>query len=135
MDKKVFILDIDETICKAPKKEDGSFDYSNAIPFQKTIDKINELAIEGHRIDLFTARGMRTFNGNVEKINEYHRPILEQWLKEHNVTYHSLEFGKPWARDYFIVDDRNITINQFLETKSEDYPSIIKHNTSFNYEK
>ena len=74
-----FIIDIDGTIAIAPNNPDGSYDYPNAAPIIPIINKINELYDEGHTIILFTARGVRTFKGDVIKIRNFHEPILMEW--------------------------------------------------------
>ena len=112
IERKTFVIDIDHTICIAPKVGDV-YDYPNAKPIKKVIYTINECHAFGHKIILFTARGMRTFKGDVKKIEEYHRPILENWLKQYAVQYDELIFGKPWGPNVSYVDDKNMTIEQF----------------------
>lgn len=128
MNIKTFVVDIDDTFCKSPRKADGNFDYSKGYPIQCVIDKINQLYNQGHQIILYTARGMRTFNGNIEKIEAKHRPLLTTWLEEHKVLYHKLIFGKPWYKDYFFIDDRGITINQFITYEADDFYKVIRYN-------
>lgn len=120
-----FIIDIDGTICDAPKLDSGSYDYPNAVPIQETIYKINQLYDEGHKIILFTARGYRTFNGNKEKIKEHHEPILIDWLSRFNVKYHELHTGKPWGKNPVYVDNRNLSLKSFITENSKNYESII----------
>jgi capsule biosynthesis phosphatase len=129
-DKNTYIIDIDLTILRAPhNREFDVYDYVNAEPIVKVINKLNKLYNEGHLIILSTARGMRTFKGDVKAIEEYHRPILIEWLNKHNVLYHRLEFGKSW--DYgtlFYVDDRSLTINQFVNADSNDHDHFSTNN-------
>lgn len=106
-----YVVDIDGTLCTI-KTDDET--YSDVAPIQPVIDKVNELYSKGHRIILFTARGMRTFNGNVDKINEYVRPILEKWLTLHNISYHELIMGKPWGPNVYYIDDRSVSIADFI---------------------
>ena len=102
-----FVIDVDDTICFTINR-----DFDNSIPNQPVIDKINKLYDKGWEIILFTARGAKSCNTLEEKEKKY-RDITERWLKKHNVKYHALMFGKPNA-DYY-VDDKNISINEFLE--------------------
>jgi len=85
-------VDVDETICKAPKGKD----YSYAEPMPEQIAKINELYDTGeHEIVYWTARGSVT-----KKDWSYvTRAQLEEWGAKH----HRLEMGKP-AYDLFIDD-------------------------------
>ena len=64
---------------------------------------------QGHRIILFTARGSMT---GIDWTSRTQAQLLK-W----SVKYHELKFGKP-AADYYI-DDRLISIDQFLELGSK----------------
>lgn len=121
-----YILDIDGTICQAELQEDGTYDYPNAISFPRVIDRINELHEAGNKIILFTARGMRTHKGNTKKIRENVQPVLEDWLKRHNVNYHKLIVGKPWGENVIYVDNRNLSLKSFTYDNPEFFENIIK---------
>ena len=114
--KKTFVIDIDNTICVAFKVGDA-YDYINAKPIQNVIDEINKNYLLGNRIILFTSRGMRTFDRNIDKIEEFHRPILEKWLKKNKVGYDELIFGKPWGPNVHYIDDKNLSIDEFVGEK------------------
>ena len=51
--KKIFIFDMDDTICKTTKKK-----YEQSKPIKSIISKINSLKENGHTIKIFTARYM-----------------------------------------------------------------------------
>jgi len=123
------VMDIDLTICET-EVINGKGDYENAKPLCAVINKSNKLYDEGINIILYTARGMRTFANNVKKIEEFHRPILEKWLNKHNVKYNELIFGKLWKPDYYFVDDRSLTINQFLINSPKEFKKAINENKS-----
>lgn len=109
---KTFIIDIDGTICHSVP----GGDYSKAEPILEVINKINKEYESGNKILLYTARGMRTFSGDVFKISSFHGPILETWLAKYNVKYHDLVFGKLWSPgELYYVDDHNLSINEFLD--------------------
>lgn len=111
-----YVIDVDHTICTAPWNDDcKAYDYKKANPHPEMIQAINKAYHEGNIIILFTARGMRTFNGNVELIENYHRPILEEWLLKHSVNYHDLIFGKPWGPNVHYIDDKNLSIEEFIK--------------------
>jgi branched-subunit amino acid aminotransferase/4-amino-4-deoxychorismate lyase len=90
---KTLCFDLDGTLCSAAGR-----DYELAEPFPWAIRRVNELAREGHRIIIMTARGAAT-GIDWEALT---RDQLERW----GVTYHELRFGKPRA-DVFI-DDRGV---------------------------
>jgi capsule biosynthesis phosphatase len=128
MEKSTFIIDVDGTISHAQKLSDGSFDYENAEPVQPVIEQINRLYQEGHTIFLSTARGMRTYAGDLQQINAKVRPVLEAWLKRHGVLYHELWMGKAWGPNPVYIDDRGISINSFVNAGPENHFEIIQEN-------
>ncbi len=99
-DKKeyTFVVDIDGVIAALTLDND----YSVATPLQHTIEIVNSLYDQGHRIILFTARGYAT---GIDW-NE----ITAAQMKEWGVKYHELRFGKP-AADFY-VDDRLISLGE-----------------------
>lgn len=104
-----FVIDIDDTICFTNNR-----DFENSIPNKQVIDKINQLYNKGWKIILYTARGGKSCKTLEEKELKY-RDITERWLKNNNVLYSELVFGKMNA-DYY-VDDKNISIEEFINFK------------------
>lgn len=102
----IFCFDIDGVIMTIMPDND----YSKAQPIQPTIDLINHLYENGHRIILFTARGAVT--------GIYWTKATKAQLKRHGVKYHELRFGKP-AADFYI-DDKMITVED-LTAKLEQF--------------
>jgi histidinol phosphatase-like enzyme len=88
---KIYYIDIDETICQTP----GSRHYSDAIPIQENIDKMNRLYDAGNTIVYWTSRGSR------KQIDwhEFTRAQLISW----GVKFHELRTDKPYY-DIFIDD-------------------------------
>ena len=121
-----FIIDIDGTICDAPLNSDGSYDYPNAVPITATIERINQLYDQGHKIILFTARGNRTFKGDLKKIEEFHGPILKEWMDRHGVKRHEIRTGKPWGEDPIYVDNRNLSLSAFVWKHPNQCEDIIQ---------
>jgi capsule biosynthesis phosphatase len=124
---RTFIIDVDYTICVAERVE-GRGDYANARPRPEVIARINQLHDKGDRIVLFTARGMKTYGGDVEAIRRNVLPTLVAWLESNGVRYHEVVVGKPWYPELYIVDDRNLTINQFINIPEYAYETIVKAN-------
>lgn len=93
-------IDLDGTICTLQNKKG---DYENAIPIPGAVETINRLYDEGHHIIIYTARRMRTCEGDVEKVRAMVGQITIDWLARHGVKHHELIFGKPYAHIY--VDD------------------------------
>lgn len=93
-----FCLDLDGILFAI----ESTNDYEKAIPIQSTIDLINLLYENNNHIILFTARG--TISG----MSWEHE--TKKQLKDLNIKYHKLKFGKP-AADFY-VDDRYLDINE-----------------------
>ena len=109
------MIDLDGTICSQEK----SGTYQEAKPRIQIIKKINGLYAEGHDIIIFTARGMNTCEGDVEKVEVQYRTLTEKWLKENRVCYNELIFGKP-AGDWY-VDDKCMTPEQFYRHHDDSF--------------
>lgn len=105
--KRTIIVDVDGTILNSENR-----DYVNATEIPDVILKLNKMHEEGWTVIYFTARGQLSKNGDFDRIERENRPVLERWLKEHNVRYDYLLFHKPYGAWY--VDDKNLTPDQFL---------------------
>lgn len=105
---KTYCIDIDGTICNSTF---GA--YGKAEPFQKRIDKINQLYDQGHKIIYFTARGMNRFNGDVTQVKEILQAFTIRQLESWGCKYHELIMGKP-SYDY-IIDDKNIDPDEYFD--------------------
>jgi capsule biosynthesis phosphatase len=63
---------------------------------------------------------MKTYEGDISKINKHTLPTLIKWLEDNNVEYDGLIVGKPWCGEKgFYIDDKAIRPDEFL-TMSED---------------
>ena len=123
---KRLIIDIDDTIFQTL---DG--DYLNSLPHLPIIEKLHEYKQKGFEIVLFSSRNMRTFEGNIGKINVHTLPIVIEWLKKHDVPYDEIIMGKPWCGfDGFYVDDKAIRPNEFAELSYEEIVALVKKDSS-----
>lgn len=97
-----YCFDLDETICATP----SSRNYNDAIPYNRVIQKINELHDQGNEITIFTARGSTSGI-------DYRSLIIKQ-LSDWGVKFHKLiDKGKP-SYDLF-VDDKAIGASAWRE--------------------
>lgn len=94
------LVDVDGVLCEDLGYEIPLKLKLKAKPFLSNIEKVNQLKANGVEIILYTARLPRE------------RAITEQWLKENNVQYDAIVYGKPWC-DY-CVDDRCATFSSIL---------------------
>ena len=98
--KKVFLIDIDNTICTTK----GS-NYSKSVPKKHIIKSINLLKKKGHYIKIYTARYMNRSNQDAKNVNaKYYKKTFSQ-LVSWNVKFDELIMGKPSSD--FIIDDRS----------------------------
>tara|TARA_B110000503_G_scaffold65393_1_gene102810 strand:+ start:16051 stop:16425 length:375 start_codon:yes stop_codon:yes gene_type:complete len=111
MKNKIIAFDLDDTLCSRPNDVEhlGGDKYQHCYPIQKNIDILNKLASEGNTIYIYTARGMSTFNGNVDKIYENLYELTLTHLKEWGVNHHGLYMGK--IHYDLLVDDKVIHVD------------------------
>lgn len=113
MEKAKIVFDVDDTICSNIRR----LSYENCVPDFEVIKKINHLHDDlGFTIVLHTARGMVSCNGDIDKIIEKNKKVLEDWLAKYDVHYDELIFCKPIADLY--VDDKALNVAEF---KTEDF--------------
>ncbi len=111
MYNKRIVCDIDDTISFCDDR-----DWENAKPNISVIKKINSMYNDGWEIFLHTARGSISCETANESALKY-RTIIENWMQEHNVSYHKLIFGKPLGTYY--VDDKSLTPDDFVSLDIE----------------
>lgn len=113
---KRIIMDLDDTISMT---EAGN--YRAAEPIMPVIEKLRALQQQGFEIVINTSRNMRTFEGNVGKINANTLPIIIAWLDQHEVPYDEIYTGKPWCGfEGFYVDDKAIRPAEFVSLTLEE---------------
>jgi hydroxymethylpyrimidine pyrophosphatase-like HAD family hydrolase len=123
--QKIIAFDLDDVLCHRSNQFEnlGPLKYSYCIPNKKMIELVNSLYDDGHKIVIYTARGMTQFNGNVIEIyGQLYTKTLKN-LDEWGLKYHQLAMGK--IHYDVLIDDKvlnslNITkdsITQFLYGK------------------
>lgn len=123
MDGWTVVMDIDGTLCPIKKQEE---DYAELKPYPEVVEKLRRLRDRyGAYIVLYTSRQMRTYAGNVGKINANTAPVLLEWLKKWDIPFDEICYGKPWAgKRGFYVDDRTVRPDEFLMYSPEKLESI-----------
>ncbi|UJZ94018.1 HAD-IIIC family phosphatase [Photobacterium damselae subsp. damselae] len=118
---KRLIVDLDGTITQA-----NTSDYKNVKPALDVIEKLREYHQQGFEIVISTARNMRTFEGNVGKINIHTLPSIVEWLEKYDVPYDEILVGKPWCgHDGFYIDDRAIRPSEFTNFTLDEINALI----------
>ncbi len=102
---KIFIIDIDGTVCEHIANEDGILKMKRARPYAEVIRQVNKWYEEGNYVCFFTAR------------TDEHRKVTEDWLKKYGVRHHQLIFNKPRKippyTEYHFIDDVHVKATTF----------------------
>ena len=118
---KKLIVDLDGTITKG-----DTSDYRKVSPNLDVINKLHFYKSLGYEVIIQTARNMRTYEGNVGKINIHTLPIITEWLDRHEVPYDEIHVGKPWCGfEGFYVDDRAVRPSEFTQMTLEEIEELI----------
>ncbi|OBU47102.1 capsular biosynthesis protein [Photobacterium phosphoreum] len=118
---KKLVIDLDGTLTTA-----NTTDYRLVSPNMDVIKKLREYQQQGFSITIFTARNMRTYEGNIGKINIHTLPIIVEWLEKHSVPYDEIIVGKPWCgHDGFYIDDRAIRPSEFASLSMDEINSLL----------
>lgn len=118
---KKLVVDLDSTITLG-----DTSDYRNVSPNIEVIQKLISYKEEGFTITIFTARNMRTYEGNVGLINVHTLPIITEWLAKHSVPYDEIIVGKPWCgKEGFYIDDRAVRPSEFASMSFEEITELL----------
>lgn len=93
-------IDLDGVISTLKKEGET---YADVLPMDGAKEKIKQLRENGHYVMIFTARHMKTCDGNVAKVIARVGKITLDWLEKYGIEYDEILFGKPWADVY--IDD------------------------------
>ena len=118
MKKKIFMFDLDNTICKTKKNH-----YKNSFPIKKLINQINQIKKNGHEIKIFTSRYMgRNYENSKLVKKKFYKETLKQ-LKKWDIEFDSLIMGKP-SYDYHIDDKSYNSSSKFAKNILKKYSKI-----------
>ncbi|MBF7049118.1 HAD hydrolase family protein [Campylobacter volucris] len=124
---KQIIIDLDGTLTI-----DNKADYKNKPINEKVLQQLIKYKKMGFKIVLFTSRNMRTYKGDIKKIQTYTLPVVIDWLKKHDVPYDDIIIGKPWCGfDGFYVDDKAIRPSEFVEKTYDEILEILKNENPY----
>lgn len=121
---KVIVMDIDGTLCEIKSKEQS---YLEVVPKYNILKKLKDMKEQGFYIILYTSRQMRTYEGNIGKINANTGKVLFQWLEKHNIPFDEIYFGKPWCgKKGFYVDDKAIRPSEFEKLNYDEILALLE---------
>lgn len=114
MEQYTFVVDVDGTLCSSPLEIPQDFDLENVEPISRVVEKVREVHSLGHKVIIFTARGMKTTWNDPEKLKNKVLPTLTRWLHKNQVPYDEIILGKPWGENVYYVDDRSLLPDEFI---------------------
>lgn len=121
--KNVIVFDIDGTLCEKKEKNQK---YIDVPPKKDVLNKLLDYRSKGFYIILFTARQMRTHEGNVGKINAHTGKVIFQWLEKFDIPFDEVHFGKPWCGiNGFYVDDKAIRPDEFVNLSFDEIQKLV----------
>jgi capsule biosynthesis phosphatase len=127
---KRLICDLDDTISVTMQG-----DYPNARPNKALIERLREYKSLGYEIVINTSRSVRTFEGNIGKINLHTLPVVLEWLKRHQIPHDEVIVGKPWCgTEGFYVDDKAIRPSEFVAMSREQIRALLDREAAFRVE-
>lgn len=119
---KNLIIDLDNTLTMGETS-----DYENVKPNSETIKTLIKYKERGFNIVILTSRNMRTYDGNIGKINKNTLPIILRWLEKHKIPFDELIVGKPWCGyDGFYVDDKSIRPSEFNSLSYDEIQKVLE---------
>jgi capsule biosynthesis phosphatase len=118
---KRICFDLDNTLVTYPIING---DYTTVKPIEKNINLLRYLKNFGNTIIIYTARRMKTHNGNIGKINSDIGKITFETLDKFNIPYDEIYFGKPYAD--FYIDDLALSCFDNLEKELGYYNNKIE---------
>lgn len=93
-------IDLDGVLASFRKEHES---YQDVLPVAEAAERLRTWRAEGHTVIIYTARNMRTQEGNLGRVMQNIALETLLWLKEHQFEFDEIYFGKPWADIY--IDD------------------------------
>lgn len=122
-EENVIVFDIDGTLCRDKKQNQT---YLEVEPKEEILKKLIDYRQKNFYIILYTSRQMRTYQGNLGKINANTAKTLFEWLDKYNIPYDEVHFGKPWCgKNGFYVDDKAIRPTEFLNLSFDEIKELL----------
>jgi capsule biosynthesis phosphatase len=119
---KKIIIDLDNTLTKG----DSLSSYKDKKPKIEVVNKLRTYKSLGFTITIFSARSMKTFEGNIGIINVKTLPKIIEWLEKNDIPFDEVLVGKPWCGEGgFYVDDKAIRPQEFIDLNYDQIKSLI----------
>ena len=119
---KRLVFDLDGTLTH----DDASVSYAERPPNLAMVEKLRAYRAEGFEIVICSARNMRTYEGQIGKINANTLPVILDWLARHEIPFDEVHVGKPWCgTEGFYVDDKAIRPSEFLALSHDEIHALL----------
>ncbi len=123
---KRLVIDLDDTLTRS----NPALSYDDKEPNLPLVERLRDYKLQGFEIVIQTARNMRTYQGNVGKINANTLPVIIAWLRRHDIPYDEIHVGKPWCgTEGFYVDDRAVRPSEFVALSLAEINALLKPGT------
>lgn len=111
-------IDLDGVIAEIKEPNQS---YSDVGVVEGAKEYLSSLKDNGHYIIIFTARHMKTCDGNISLVMKRIGKITLDWLERNNIPFDEIQFGKPYAHYY--IDDNAIRFNGWNGLSLDDINS------------
>lgn len=119
---KRLVFDLDGTL----SLDDPSRPYAEREPNLPLVEKLRAYRQEGFEIIVASARNMRTYGGDIGRINANTLPVIIDWLKRHDIPFDEVHIGKPWCGyEGFYIDDKAIRPSEFVRLSREEISDLL----------
>jgi capsule biosynthesis phosphatase len=119
---KRLVFDLDGTLTH----DDASAAYAERAPNLAVVEKLRAYRDQGFEIVICSSRNMRTYEGQVGKINAHTLPVILDWLARHEIPFDEIHVGKPWCgTEGFYVDDKAIRPSEFLALSHAEIHALL----------
>jgi capsule biosynthesis phosphatase len=119
---KRLVFDLDGTLTH----DDASVSYAERRPNAAMVEKLRAYREQGFEIVICSARNMRTYAGDLGKINANTLPVILDWLARHAIPYDEVHVGKPWCgTEGFYIDDKAVRPSEFLALSHEEIHALL----------
>jgi capsule biosynthesis phosphatase len=120
---KRLVFDLDGTLTH----DDPATPYAERAPNLAMVRKLRAYREAGFEIVICSARNMRTYGGDIGKINANTLPVILDWLGRHDIPYDEVHVGKPWCgTEGFYVDDKAIRPSEFLALTHDEIHALLR---------
>jgi capsule biosynthesis phosphatase len=113
---KRLVFDLDGVLTH----DDPSVSYAERRPNAAMVERLRAYQADGFEIVICSARNMRTYEGQIGKINANTLPV------SHDIPYDELHVGKPWCgHDGFYIDDKAVRPSEFLSLTHAEIQALL----------